>query len=92
MRHLVFALTFFLISLPAYAQRAGEPCQKFGQTIVADDKKSVLACLHNALQDDGTAPSLVWMLNTSAPKAWQSGGNTSPDPFYTIGPERKAGE
>jgi hypothetical protein len=33
---------------------------------------------------------LVWMLNTSAPKAWQPSGNSDPEPFYTISPAHKA--
>lgn len=90
MRCRVLAALLFLLSVPVYAQQAGEPCQKFGQTIVADDKKSVLACLRTTLGDP--ASPLIWMLNTVAPKAWQPNGDTGPDPFYTIGPQHKAGE
>jgi len=89
MRYWFLALGLF-VTLPAQAQTAGEPCQKFGQTIVADDKKRVLACLRPTLGD--LASPLIWMLNTSAPKAWQSSGDPSPEPFYTIGPEHTAGE
>ena len=90
MRYCLLTVTLFLLSVPAHAQIAGEPCQKFGQTIVADDKKSVLACLRATLGDP--ASPLVWMLNTGAPQAWQKGGDTGPNPFYTIGPQHKAGE
>jgi hypothetical protein len=91
MRHLAL-IVFFLFLLPgaAQAQQAGEPCQKFGQTIVSDDKKSVLACLRPRLGDPSSP--LVWMLNTAAPKAWMPNGDTGPEPFYTIGPEHKIGE
>jgi hypothetical protein len=89
MRYRVLILFLFLLPVLAHAQQAGEPCQKFGQTIVADDKKSVLACLRTTLGDP--ASPLIWMLNTVAPKAWQPNGDTGPDPFYTIGPEHKAG-
>jgi hypothetical protein len=90
MRYCVLTSILVLLSTPAYAQVAGELCQKFGQTIVADDKKSVLACLRPTLGDPSSP--LVWTLNTAAPKAWQQGGDTGPNPFYTIGPEHKAGE
>ena len=83
---LIFAL--LLITTSVDAQVAGDPCPKFGQTIVADDKKSVLACLRPTLGDP-TSP-LVWMLNTVAPKAWQADGGNDPDPFYKIGEEQKA--
>ena len=33
-----------MILVLAQAQAAGEPCDSFGQAVVADDKKSVLAC------------------------------------------------
>jgi hypothetical protein len=90
MRFRVLTAFFLLLSVPAYAQQAGEPCEKFGQTIVADDKKSVLACLRATLGDP--ASPLVWMVNTVAPKAWQPSSDTGSEPFYTIGPQHKAGE
>jgi hypothetical protein len=90
MRYCVFVFSLFLISAPADAQQVGEPCQKFGQTIVADDKKRAFACLRDTLGDPSSP--LVWMLNTAAPKAWQPNSDTSPNPFYTIGSEHKAGE
>ena len=90
MRYCLLTVVLFLLPVSAHAQQAGEPCQKFGQTIVADDKKSVLACLRATLGDP--ASPLVWLMNTAAPKAWQLGGDTGTAPFYTIGPEHKVGE
>ena len=90
MRLCFLTVILFLLPVPAYAQRAGDPCQKFGQTIVADDKQSVLACLRATL-GDSTSP-LVWMLNTVAPRAWMPDGDSGPEASYKIGPERKAGE
>jgi len=90
MRFCFLTVILFLLPVPAYAQRAGDACQKFGQTIVMDDKQGVLACLRATLGDP--ASPLVWVLNTSAPRAWQPGGDTGSDPFYTIGPAHKTGE
>lgn len=90
MRYCLLTVILFLLPISAHAQRAGESCEKFGQTIVADDKKSVLACLRPILGDLGSP--LVWMLNTAAPKTWQPSGDAGSNPFYTIGPEHKTGE
>jgi len=91
MRHFtLIVILLFLRPVTAHAQQTGEPCKKFGQTIVSDDKKSVLACLRPHLGDPSSP--LVWMLNTAAPKAWMPNGDTGPAPSYTIGPEHKAGE
>ena len=88
MRYWFLALGLFLIPVPAQAQAAGEPCEKFGQTIVAEDKKSVLACLRPVLGDPYSP--LAWMLNSVAPKVWQPNGDTGPEAFYAFGPEQKA--
>ena len=90
MRFRILALGLFLISAPAYGQVAGQACHKFGQTIVAEDRKSVLACLRGKLGDPSSP--LVWMLNTVAPEAWQHNGDADTKSFYTIGREKKAGE
>lgn len=90
MRYCFLTVILFLLPIPAHAQHAGDPCQKLGQTIVSDNKKSVLACLPATLGDP--AAPLVWMLNSAAPQAWQPGGDTGPAPFYTISPEHKAGQ
>jgi hypothetical protein len=86
------ALAVFVIAalaaVPARAQNAGEPCDKFGRTIVSDDKKRVLACLRDHLGDPSSP--LVWELNTQAPQAWQPDGDKGQNPFYTIGPQQKA--
>jgi hypothetical protein len=89
MRYGVLTLLLFLLPVSAHGQQAGGPCQKFGQTIVADDKKSVFVCLRATLGDP--ISPLVWVVNTVAPEAWQPGADTGADPFYTIGPQRKAG-
>ena len=87
MRYCILALSCFLLSAPAYAQVAGEPCSTFGQTVVSDDKNSIFACLRPTLGDP--ASPLAWVLNTVAPKVWQPDGAGSDD-FYAIGPEQKA--
>jgi hypothetical protein len=88
MRYWFLVLGLFLIPVPAQAQAAGEPCKKFGQTIFADENKSVTACLRSTLGDPSSP--FVWTLNTVAPTAWQLNGDTGIDPFYAIGPEQKA--
>jgi hypothetical protein len=88
MRYWLLVSGLLLIAAPAFAQTAGEPCQTFGETIVADDKNSVLACLRTTLGDP--ASPLVWMLNTSAPHAWQPDDGAGSEAFYKIGPEQKA--
>ena len=88
MRYSALACGLFLMSFPAYAQVAGDPCQHFGQTMIAADKTSVLACLRPTLGDPSSP--LVWMLNATAPRAWKAGGDTGSEPFYTIGPAQKA--
>lgn len=88
---IISALLLCLIPLAALAQNAGEPCQRFGQTIQLANGIGVLACLRQTQIGDVNAP-LVWKLNTDAPRLWMRDGGTGPDPAYVIGPEHKAGE
>ena len=89
MRYFFLTVILFLLPIPARAQVAGEPCQKPSQAIVADDKKSVLACLRRAPRDDGSSP-MVWTLIPGTPKDWQLNGDAGADAFYKIDPEQKA--
>jgi len=86
----VLSLILFLFSVPARAQVAGQPCQNFGQMIVAEDKQVVLACLRPPVSDPGSP--LSWMLNTVAPNVWQPVGSENTDVFYTVGKEEMARE
>ena len=79
---LVLTLGFpcaLLVSSAAQAQTAGQACQPFGKTVMAQDKMSMLACLYTKPYPEGSvqpAPPLVWKLNTSARPAGITGGCT----------------
>ena len=90
MGYCLLVLSLFLMPTSVYAQHAGERCYKFGQTIVADNKRGVLVCLRASSSGGALSRPLIWMLNTSASTARHAEGDTGIDPFQTITYDQKA--
>jgi hypothetical protein len=77
MHYTILALGLFLISAPAHAQVAGQPCDQFGATHLSLDQTSVLGCLYTAAWPAGsvgTPPSTEWKLETVSSSGGVTGG------------------
>jgi hypothetical protein len=74
LRHMALIASLVLCAGPALCQTVGEKCSKLGETIVSEDRKSILTCLSAGLDPSGTGLLLVWIPNaTGAPNFWQNG-------------------
>jgi hypothetical protein len=77
-----------LMCFPAAAQRAGENCQNFGHTVIAQDKTTMLACLYSTPFPENSveraAPPLIWKSTGGVSSAGITGGcsvQTGPTQF-----------
>jgi hypothetical protein len=86
---MAMGVLFLLLSDPALCQEVGQPCSKLGQTIVSEDRKTIISCLSAGMDSSATALRLIWMVSEVPPLGESADKNDDGDPFGSDAASKK---